>query len=80
MPRGFDNDILEHLPELSKPLLVFGGLSEPAQFRDVLSRSNVVAAGAGNFFSYKEHAIQLIKQSLVGLPIRAAFYKEELFP
>lgn len=76
VPRGFDSSIPEHFPEPDKPLLVFGGLSEPAQFHDMLSRTNVVAAGVGNFLSYKEHAIQLIKQSLVGLPIRAAYYSE----
>jgi cyclase len=75
--RAFDSRIPEHFPEPDKPLLVFGGLSEPAQFQDVLSQSNVVAAGAGNFLSYKEHAIQQIKQSLIGLPIRAAYYSEE---
>ena len=77
VPRAFDSSIPEHFPEPDKPLLVFGGLSEPAQFQDVLSRSNVLAAGVGNFLSYKEHAIQQIKKSLVGLPIRAAYYSGE---
>ena len=77
MPRGFDSRIPEHFPDLDKPLLLFGGLSEPDQFRVVLSRPNVVAAAVGNFLNYKEHAVQLIRRSLFGLPVRAASYSED---
>jgi len=74
---GFDPRIPELFPIATKPLIVFGGLSESTQIRDVISQPNVVAAGVGNFLSYKEHAIQQIKQQLIGVPIRAAQYAEE---
>jgi cyclase len=77
IPGGFDSSIPGYFPEPDKPLLVFGGLSEPTQFQDVLSRSNVVAAGVGNFLSYKEHALQQIKRGLVGFPIRPAYFAED---
>lgn len=74
---GFDDLIPAHFPLADKPLLVFGGLSESAQFESLLSRPNVVAAGVGNFLSYREHAIQQIKRNMFGIPVRAAHYAEE---
>jgi len=74
---GFDRKIPALFPLKDKPLIVFGGLSESAQYKEVLSQPNVVAVGVGNFLSYKEHAIQLIKQQMIGLPIRAAHYAVE---
>ncbi len=71
---GFDLRITEMFALTGKPLLVFGGVSEAAQYRRLLTRPNVVAAGVGNFLSYKEHAIQRTKQQLLGLPIREAQY------
>jgi cyclase len=74
---GFDSRIPELFPLDKKPIIVFGGLSEPTQLRDVISNSNVAAVGVGNFLSYKEHAIQQIKQQMVGAPIRAAQFSAE---
>lgn len=74
---GFDLRIPALFPLAEKPLLLFGGLSESAQYQAVLSNHNVVAAGVGNFLSYKEHAVQQIKQQMVGIPIRTAQYAEE---
>lgn len=77
MKGGFEVSIPAYFPLQDKPLLVFGGLSETAQFQSLLSRPNVVAAGVGNFLSYKEHAIQLIKRNMVGISLRAAHYAAE---
>lgn len=74
---GFDLRIPELFALAEKPLLVFGGVSKTAQYRHLLARPNVVATGVGNFLSYKEHAIQQIKQQLFGLPIREAQYFDE---
>ncbi len=74
---GFDNDIPLLFPLSDKPLLLFGGLSQPDQIQRVLLNSNVVAAGVGNFLSYKEHAIQTVKEHMTGLPMRTAYYKDE---
>lgn len=76
---GFDLRIPALFSLSEKPLLLFGGLSESAQYLAVLSKPNVVAVGVGNFLSYKEHAIQQIKQQMVGIPIRTAQYAEERY-
>lgn len=76
---GFNQRIPELFPLAKKPLLVFGGLSDPAQLRSVLSASNVVGAGVGNFLNYREHAIQQIKRKMIGFPIRDAQYAKEAY-
>lgn len=68
---GFDQRLLSLWPLPTLPLIAFGGLSEPAQLRGVLERPNVVAAAVGNFLNHREHAVQRLKQSLAGLPLRA---------
>ena len=76
-PGAFDEAIPKLFPLQEKPLLLFGGISESAQLLRVLALENVVAAGVGNFLNYKEHAIQQLKQNLVGLPTRKAHYTSE---
>lgn len=76
-PGGFDGLIPAYFPLADKPLLVFGGLSAHAQIQGLLLQPNVVAVGVGNFLSYKEHAVQRIKENIVGVPMRAAHYVEE---
>ena len=49
----------------------FAVLSDATR-RGVLERLNVVAAAVGNFLNHREHAVQRLKQSLAGLPLRAA--------
>lgn len=71
---GFEQSIPSSFPLADKPLLVFGGLSTAVQIQQVLSQANVVAAGVGNFLSYKEHALQKIKREIVGVPMRTARY------
>ena len=71
VPGGFDERLLSLWPMPTLPLIAFGGLSEPAQLRGVLERPNVVAAAVGNFLNHREHAVQRLKQSLAGLPLRA---------
>lgn len=74
---GFDLRVPALFPLAGTPLILFGGLSESEQYKSVLSNQNVVAACVGNFLNYKEHAVQQIKQQIVGLPIRTAQYAEE---
>lgn len=73
-PGGFDLRLLSDFPLKRVPLIAFGGISEPTQLRDVLQMPTTVAAAVGNFLSYREHAIQFYKESLVGLPLRTASY------
>lgn len=73
----FDSCVVDLFGLKNKALIVFGGLSDSKTIQNVLSRSNVMAAGVGNFLSYKEHAIQKLKQSIIATPIRPAHYHEE---
>lgn len=71
---GFDNTIPAHFPIKNKPLIVFGGISKSSQYEEILSCPNVMAICIGNFLNYKEHAIQSIRQKIVGQHIRSAQY------
>ena len=71
---GFDERLLDTCALPGLPLIAFGGLGEPAQLRRVLGRPTVVAAGVGNFLSWREHAVQQLKNQLLGLPLRPAVY------
>lgn len=72
---SFDNRIPLLFATSKKPLILFGGLSEPSQILHSLSSPNVVGVGVGNFLNYKEHSIQKIKEQLTSAPVRIAQYK-----
>ncbi len=71
---GFDEALLDAAGLPALPVIAFGGLSEPEQLRRVLGRPQVVAAGVGHFLSWREHAVQQLKEALRGLPLRPATY------
>lgn len=73
-PNAFDMGLLEDFPIEHIPLIAFGGLSQADQLRAVLGMPRVVAAGIGNFLSYREHAIQALKLELPGIPLRPATF------
>ncbi len=74
-PGAFDESILGHLGAVDTPLIIFGGLSETPALSRVFADARVVAAGVGNFLSYREHAVQRYKEALAGLPLRAADFQ-----
>lgn len=74
-PGAFDLALLEHGAEIGMPLIVFGGLSETGSLSQALASPQVVAAGIGNFLSYREHAVQRYKQALATLPLRPADFQ-----
>ncbi len=71
---GFDDALLDHWPLPGLPLIAFGGLGQPQRLRAVLERPAVVAAGVGNVLAWREHAVQTLKNTLQGLPLRPAAY------
>lgn len=71
---AFNEHLLDIASFIDKPLLCFGGLSNPEKIQRVLSHRQVVAVGVGNFLSYKEHAIQKLKKDMGLIPIRSAQY------
>jgi len=74
-PGAFDEGLLDLLPG-DFPLIAFGGISTGEQVGALLARPRVVAVGVGNFLSYREHAVQTLKEAAAGAPIRRAFYHE----
>lgn len=72
---GFDPKLLGVLPS-GVPVIAFGGLSSATQLADALRQPHVVAAGVGNFLSYREHAIQSFKTELFGVPVRSPVYQQ----
>jgi cyclase len=77
-PGCFDERLLDIARHTEKPLLCFGGISEAAQLRRVLSHPQVVAAGVGNFLNYREHAVQSLKQQLGSVFVRKPYYASYL--
>lgn len=71
-PGQFDASLLDNLPFGATPLIPFGGIGDEKQMATLLSRSQVVGVGVGNFLNYREHAIRHYKQRLPGLPLRHA--------
>lgn len=77
-PASFDECLLTVSQLLDKPLLCFGGISEAVQLQRVLANSKVVAAGVGNFLSYREHAVQALKKQLGTSAVRSHYYESTL--
>tara|TARA_B100001059_G_C17769373_1_gene547505 strand:- start:78 stop:869 length:792 start_codon:yes stop_codon:yes gene_type:complete len=61
---SFDYKIISLFPKTDLSLIAFGGISEVKQINQILSSEIVSAVGIGNFLNYKEHSIQLLKQSV----------------
>lgn len=73
-PQAFDMELVRRFPLDGVPLIAFGGLSVPAQLRQLLDMPSVAAVAVGNFLSYGEHVIQALKRQLTDLPLRPASY------
>lgn len=69
---AFDFNLIRSFPAPDIPLIAFGGVSEAAQLRMLLDDQRVAAAGIGNFLSYREHAVQMLKREAGGASIRSA--------
>lgn len=74
----FDLRIPEFFANSDKSIIVFGGISESDQMRNLFTNKNIVGVGVGNFLSFKEHAYQKLKRTLVGLPLRASQYEYDI--
>lgn len=60
-PNSFDVALINLFPLLEIPIIAFGGISDPIQASILLDNPRIVAVGVGNFLSYREHAIQFMK-------------------
>ena len=78
LPCSFDERLLMVAERIDKPLLCFGGISEAAQIQRVMAHPKVVAVGVGNFLSYREHAVQSLKQQLATSAVRTPHYESSV--
>jgi imidazole glycerol-phosphate synthase subunit HisF len=69
---AFDMNLVRHFPMIDVPLIAFGGISEAAQLEQLFGVDRVAAVGVGNFLSYREHAVQLLKRGTGSDRIRPA--------
>jgi len=76
--KSFDNAIINLFPIKDKPLIIFGGISEKEQLKNLLSLDSIAAVGIGNFLNYKEHMIQFYKQYVNRQDIRMPYFNEDL--
>jgi cyclase len=74
---AFNINIFEISEIIKKPLICFGGISSAKQIKRLLGMPAVVGIGIGNFLNYKEHALQSIKELLVGSQLRPAYYEDQ---
>jgi cyclase len=75
IPGGFDEKLLEVMRFIDKPLLFFGGISQPKQIESLLKHPQVVAVGMGNFLNYREHSVQKLKEKMGSSALRPPCYE-----
>jgi len=76
-PGQFEKKLIEELPFKDTPIIAFGGIYGQQLMRELYQMPQIVGLAIGNFLSYREHAIQRIKDELSDCPIRTANYKSQ---
>ena len=72
---AFDSELVRCFPRPRTPLIVFGGISEPAQVSLLLDQKTVVGVAVGNSLNYTEHAVQILKQKVQAHSLRPAIFR-----
>jgi len=75
-PAGFDPMIVS-IGQLGLPLILFGGISDPAMAKSLLAKKEVVAIAVGNFLSYGEHRLQQMREAMGDDGLRPVVYRED---
>ena len=78
LPNSFDIDLISLFPDIDTPLIAFGGISEVKQIQDLFSKKQVSAVGIGNFLNYREHSVQLLKESIKSDYLRSPIYSSTI--
>ena len=78
LPNSFDIDLISLFPDNDTPLIAFGGISEVKQIQDLFSKKQVSAVGIGNFLNYREHSVQLLKESIKSDYLRSPIYSSTI--
>ena len=70
---GYDISLAKQISDsVNVPVIICGGAGQPCHFHEVLSKTKVAAASAGNYFHFSEHSVITTKAFLKkrGLDIR----------
>ena len=59
---SFDANILKQEDFTDKEIIVFGGISETKQIKNLINKKNIRSIAIGNFLNYQESSILNIKQ------------------
>ena len=59
---SFDANILKQKDFTDKEIIVFGGISETKQIKNLINKKNIRSIAIGNFLNYQESSILNIKQ------------------
>jgi len=78
LPNSFDIDLISIFPDIDTSLIAFGGISEVNQIQDLFSKKQVSAVGIGNFLNYREHSVQLLKESIKPDYLRPPIYSSTI--
>jgi cyclase len=63
---GFDVRLAEIISnQVNVPIIICGGAGTPSHFYEVLSKTNVAAAAAGNYFHFTENSVSTTKAYLL---------------
>jgi cyclase len=73
---SFNIKLIEKFPSDLLPLLVFGGITEIEQKKELLRTGMVSGLCVGNSLNYREHAVQHIKRHFSQTLIRAPYFIE----
>ena len=62
---GFDIELNRMISDIvGIPVIACGGVGKPDHFLDVMTKTNVAAAAAGNYFHFTEHSVNTTKSYL----------------
>ncbi len=75
---SFDIDLINLFPKVHTKLIAFGGISEVDQLKNLFSIEKVSAVGIGNFLNYREHSVQLFKESIKYDYLRSPIYSSTI--
>lgn len=73
----FNFKIIKHILFKDIPFIIFGGITEKKQYAKAFSMKQVSAVATGNTLSYKEHAVQKIRDSLNIENLRQPLYEKK---
>lgn len=74
---AFNTGLLDKFPCQHLPLIAFGGITDSMQIELILEKASTTAIAIGNSLSYREHAIQKCKETLLGMPLRPPHYESK---